>query len=124
MTGGLLTVWRQGPDGFLLSDSGIVISPNDARAVCPNEVDAPGRIGVVPDDVAETVDGVHIGSLKGLQGAFEGFEVRVNVGEDGNAHKTCVESRKRAREGTSEVVFVTETPKLIRRLRKFTCAFT
>ena len=83
MAGRLLSIGGKGIDGLIRSHGRVVIPPNHARTVRPYEFDALGRVGVVPDDVAQTIYRVDLGALDGLKGALKGFQIRVNVGEEG-----------------------------------------
>jgi hypothetical protein len=86
VTSGVLPVGGKRPDVFA-SHGGVVVAPNHSGTVLSHQLDAPSWIGVVPDDIAQTVHRVNVEIAGGSQGPFEGFQIRVDVGKNGESHK-------------------------------------
>lgn len=82
-----LPVRRERLYGVVCGYGCVMIAAHHRRTVLPHEVDTPGGIGIVSDDVTQTVDGVDLGVLDGLKGPFEGFQVGVNIRKNGKAHR-------------------------------------
>ncbi len=77
----------------------VVVAQQGHLAVFHHQVDALARVRAVADDVAQAID---LGDPLGLdvgQDDFEGFEVPVNIADQGAAHRGEPPSKQGFREG-------------------------
>lgn len=65
----------------------IVIALHDAGTVFSDQVHTRGGVGVVSDDVTETVNCIDPRTFDSVKGTIKGFKIRMNVGQKGNSHK-------------------------------------
>jgi hypothetical protein len=99
-----LSVWRKGVDGLVRGHGCIVIPTDHTCTVLSHEGYALGRVCVVPDNVAQTVDGVDLCPFKELKGTREGLQVRVNIRENCESHGSM--SRNCERRTAKNTIYV------------------